>query len=70
MRKFLIMSAVVLGMAALTTTEVKAKGGTPDDGGEMDHSTPMPPRPGTHPYPGGPTPWDWKPWENPQNTKP
>ncbi|GHE35021.1 hypothetical protein [Sphingobacterium griseoflavum] len=64
MRKFLIMSAVVLGMAALTTTEVKA--GVPE-GGDTDFHEPRPPRPpaGTHPYPGGPTPWDWKPWQNP-----
>ncbi|WP_133639792.1 hypothetical protein [Sphingobacterium paludis] len=62
------MSALILGMAALTTTttiEVKAQPSTWDSGDYGTIPDPPPAYPLPVPYPGGPTPWDWKPWQNP-----
>ncbi len=64
MRKFLLMSALILGMTALTKTEEVSAQPQHGDTGNWGHID-IPPRPGTHPYPGGSTPWTWEPWQNP-----
>lgn len=67
MRKFLLMSALILGMVALTTTEVNADPHIVVENGVEYHYYSngtviiVPPRPGT----GGQPPWTWEPWQNP-----
>lgn len=63
MRKLLLLSALILGMAALTTKDLKAPayGHTT---GDIEEIT-IPKRPGYNPYPGGNTPWQYEFWENP-----